>query len=113
MFEIADERLNGWHKGARHQQKVKSENSDQIQQRVESRSDFPGFDGGNVDLRESYSACEFALAPVVGMPCSDKGMPEIFRQTFKTCSDMRRHVRSAIEYIFTHHKYSRQYALTC
>ena len=50
---------------------------------------------------------------MVGMPCSDKGVPEIFRQTFETCSDMRRHVRSAIGYSFTHRSYGCQYALTC
>jgi len=110
MFGIADERLKGWHKRSRDQQKVKAENSDQIQQRVESRYDFPGFYGGNMDLREPYSTCEFTLAPAVGMPCFDKGMPEIFRQTFETCSDTRRHVKSATRYSFTHRMWVRQYA---
>jgi hypothetical protein len=80
MFGVADERLNGWHKGSRDQQKVEAENSDQIKQRVESRGDFPGFYGGNMDLWESYPTCEFMLAPEVGMARVDKGMPQIFRQ---------------------------------
>lgn len=78
-FGIPDERLDGWHKGSRDQQQIEAENSDQIQQRVESRGDFPGFDGGNMDLREPYPAREFTLAPAVGLPGPDKGMPQIFR----------------------------------
>jgi len=76
---MANDRLNGRHQGSRDQKKVKAENSDEVQQCVESRGDFPGFDRGNMDLRESYPTCEFTLAPAVGVPCSDKGMPEVFR----------------------------------
>lgn len=97
VFVIADVRPNRRHKGSRDQQKVEAENSDEIQQRVESRGDFPGFYGGNMDLREPYPTCEFTLAPSVGMPRPDKGLPQIFRQSFETCSsDTQRHVNTAV-----------------
>src|SRR5262249_10226514 len=95
-FGIADERLNGWHKRSRDQEEVKAENSDQIQQRVESRGDFPGFYGGNMDLREPYPACELTLAPAVGMPGLDECMSQILRQPFEACVDVRRHVNLAV-----------------
>jgi hypothetical protein len=88
MFRLAYERLNGWHKRPRNQQKVKAENSDQINQRVESRGYFPGFDGGNMDLREPYAVCEFSLAPAVGTPCRDKRLSQIFRQPVESRIDM-------------------------
>jgi hypothetical protein len=81
MTLVADERLNGRDERPGNQQKVVVQYAHQIEQRVETRRHLPGFDAGDVDLRQPHTAAQFSLAPATRLPGRDQIAKDLGRET--------------------------------
>jgi hypothetical protein len=65
---VPDQRLNGRDKRPGHQQQVVIQHTHQVEQRVETRRYLPGFDAGDVNLRQANAAAQLSLAPSARQP---------------------------------------------
>jgi hypothetical protein len=78
----ADEGLHGRHERTRDEQQIQAENADEVEQCVEAGHDFPGFDRGDMRLRQADLRAELPLPPTPLCPRILYLLAQISRQAF-------------------------------